>query len=123
MGENMEPSVQVTLSAGDLLLTAGVRYVPEPFNLSTLLVEGAAKHPQSTLIAEKDARGDYVHLSYESAYAQARGIAAQLIGLGGDQSTPLLILSGASIEHFVVSWGAILAGVPYVPVSLSLIHI
>ena len=55
MGENMEPSVQVTLSAGDLLLTAGVRYVPEPFNLSTLLIEGAAKHPQSTLIAEKDA--------------------------------------------------------------------
>ena len=119
MGNNMEPSVQVTLSAGDLLLTAGVRYVPEPFNLSTLLIEGAAKHPQSTLIAEKDARGDYVHLSYESAYAQARGIAAQLIGLGGDQSTPLLILSGASIEHFVVSWGAILAGVPYVPVSTN----
>ena len=36
-------------------------------------------------------------------------------GLG--QSTPLMILSGNSIEHALVMYGAMLAGVPVVPVS------
>jgi len=85
--------------------------------LADLFAGCARKFPDRTVIAEKNSEGSYATLSYQKAYEAARAVAAQLIKLEGGQNTPLMILSGASRAHFVVSWGAILAGVPYVPVS------
>ena len=44
-------------------------------------------------------------------------MAEQWLALGGDQETPLMVLSGASRAHFVVISADLMAGVPYVPMS------
>jgi feruloyl-CoA synthase len=85
--------------------------------LAERFFDWCTRYANQVVIAEKDASGCYVELTYAAAAQQARAIAAQLTRLGGSQSTPLMMLSGASRVHFVVAWGALLAGVPYVPVS------
>ncbi|MDA9044103.1 hypothetical protein N9H56_06085, partial [Pseudomonadales bacterium] len=86
-------------------------------NESERFFDWCTRYANQVVIAEKDASGGYVELTYAAAAQQAKAIAAQLTRLGGSQSTPLIMLSGASRVHFVVAWGALLAGVPYVPVS------
>ncbi len=78
-----------------------------------------SQYSDRVVIAEKNEGGQYLGLTYEEGYNKALAFAAQLIQLGGSQDTPLIILSGASRAHFVVAWGAILAGVAYVPVSTN----
>jgi feruloyl-CoA synthase len=70
------------------------------------------------LIAEKNESGEWNLLSYAEAVAGCRNIAQWLIDHGAGVEKPLAILSGNSIKHFLMAWGAILARVPYVPVSV-----
>ncbi|MBT5052410.1 MAG: AMP-binding protein [Gammaproteobacteria bacterium] len=113
-----EPSVESkVLADGVLKLSSPIRIAPNPGTLADLFIKWCEQYQPRVAIAEKDATGQFVALTYGDAILQARAVAAQLIALGGGQGTPLIILSGASRAHFVLIWGAILAGVPYVPVS------
>ena len=114
----IQPSIIVQDAGfGTLKLTSKYPLGEINQTLADLFAGCARKFPDRTVIAEKNSEGSYATLSYQKAYEAARAVAAQLIKLEGGQNTPLMILSGASRAHFVVSWGAILAGVPYVPVS------
>ena len=63
--------------------------------------------------------GEWELLTYAEANAKVNAIAQALLDRGLDQSTPVMILSGNSIEHALLIYGAILAGVPVAPVSPS----
>lgn len=65
----------------------------------------------------KTGLGEWQLLTYGEALTQIEAIAQGLLDRGFDQSTPVMILSGNSIEHALMTYGAILAGVPAVPVS------
>jgi len=84
-----------------------------------MLLDVAAKYPNRTLIAEKNADGDWVHLTYAAAIEGCRHVAQWLINNNANVDRPLAILSGSSIRHFLMAWGAIFARVPYVPVSIA----
>ena len=87
-------------------------------SLAHLLIERAAMFPQKTLIAERQTNG-WQKLSYRDAVQRAKSIAQWLIDNKASIESPLAILSKSSIKHFIVAWGALLARVPVVPVSLS----
>ncbi len=93
---------------------------PEPVtrSLAHLLLERAASWPDRTLIAEKSA-DSWRHLTYAEAVDGCRRVAQWLINQNAGPDRPLAILSGASIEHFLMAWGAVFARVPSTPVSLS----
>ncbi|MGB3809304.1 MAG: AMP-binding protein [Parvibaculum sp.] len=63
--------------------------------------------------------GDWDRITYAQAVQRTDAIAQALLDRRMNQSTPLMILSGNSIEHALMTYGAILAGVPVVPVSPS----
>jgi feruloyl-CoA synthase len=63
--------------------------------------------------------GEWELLTYAEANAKVNAIAQALLDRGFNQSTPVMILSGNSIEHALLIYGAILAGVPVAPVSPS----
>ena len=63
--------------------------------------------------------GDWEILTYAEAERQIAAIAQSLLDRGLGQSTPLMILSGNSIEHALITYGAMLARVPVAPVSPS----
>ncbi len=117
---NKPPAVKVDhRDDGVMILTCP--YPPALLARSTahLLLDSAAKHPERTLIAEKTETGDWRHLTYDQAVAGCRRVAQWLIDRGAGVDKPLAILSGNSIRHFLMAWGAIFARVPYVPVSVA----
>jgi len=94
--------------------------LPEPKQSTAhLFIERATEFPDRTLIAEKDDTGEWQHLTYGEALHGTRRVAQWLIDHEGSINAPLAIISNSSIRHFLMAWGAIIARVPYVPVSYS----
>jgi feruloyl-CoA synthase len=79
----------------------------------------AAADPAYPLIAERDAGGGWRSRSYGDVWAAAQAVGQGLLGLGLGPAAPLLILSGNSADHLVVSLAAMTAGIPVAPVSTA----
>ncbi len=80
----------------------------------------AAAAPERVFLAERDraGRGEaWRKLTYAEARAAARNIAQGLIDRGLSEERPIAILSGNSVDHALMGLGAMIAGVPYAPVS------
>jgi feruloyl-CoA synthase len=88
-------------------------------SITAVLRRRADSHPDRPLAARRDAGDQWVTLTYGDAAKQADTLAAAFkqLGLGADK--PLMILSGNSLEHFLVSLGAYAAGVPMMPISVA----
>ncbi len=92
---------------------------PYPDRLTDRLLHWAAAKPDHTLAAKRVAGGDWRRLSYAQALGSARAIAQALIDLGLSAERPLVILSDNDLEHLQLGLGAMLAGVPFAPVSAA----
>jgi hypothetical protein len=72
-------------------------------------------HP---LIAER-AGGGWRTVSYGAAVAAADAVGQALLDRGLGPGRPLLMLSGNSVDHLLVTLGAMTAGIPVAPVSVA----
>ena len=94
-----------------------------PSNLIEPIRKWAGEAPDRVWLGKrkpaKEGFGDWDLLTYAQANAKVNAIAQALLDRGLDQSKPVMILSGNSIEHALMTYGAILAGVPVAPVSPS----
>jgi len=79
----------------------------------------AAADPDYPLVAQRGADGSWRACSYGAAVAAAAAIGQALLERGLGRGRPLLVLSGNSIEHLLVTLGAMTAGVPVAPVSVA----
>ena len=86
-------------------------------NLGFWLYHWAEHAPERCFIAEKDADGDWQNLSYAEALQDARAIGQSLLEQGLSIERPLMILSANSLNFARLQLGALLAGIPLVPVS------
>jgi feruloyl-CoA synthase len=119
----MEPELDIEeRDDGSLVLRHPRPPQPVTRSMAHLLLERAATWPDRTLVAEKS-DDDWRHLSYAEAVGGCRRVAQWLLNRGAGPDRPLAILSGASIEHFLMAWGAVFARVPSTPVSLSYSHV
>src|SRR5262249_39914090 len=57
-------------------------------------------------------------LSYSQVLAQVRSIAQALLQRGLSTDRPVVILSGNDIEHALLGLAAMMAGIPYAPISV-----
>jgi len=120
MAVAVQPRVNIVERADkSLILTSPYQLGVLPRNLADVFINQARAQPDAVLIAEKTMAGQWHSLSYGQALAQARSIAQWLLDHRGSDQSPLMILTGASIQHFLMSWGALLARIPYVPVSTA----
>jgi feruloyl-CoA synthase len=88
-------------------------------SITAVLRRRAAEHPDRPLAAQRGAAGRWVMLSYGEAERQARTLARAFTQLGLGADRPLMILSGNSLEHLLVSLGAYAARVPVMPISVA----
>jgi hypothetical protein len=107
------------LEGGAFELTSPVPLGPYAISLAHLLRQQAEAHPDRDFLAERDASGAWRRLTYADARRQADAIAQALIELGCGPERPLMILSGNGIDHALLTFGAYVAGVPAVPVSVA----
>ena len=103
---------------GSFILEAEAALEPHPDHLGLLLQQQAQAQPDGLFLAERQGEG-WRRLHYGEAWSQARRIAQGLLDRGMDQSTPIVILSGNSIDHALLMLGGFIAGVPVTPVSTA----
>ena len=90
---------------------------PYPERVTDRLIEWATRDPDRILVAKRIDGGDWRRVSYGEALRSARAIAQALLDRGLSPERPVAILSDNDIDHLLLALGAMLAGVPYAPVS------
>jgi feruloyl-CoA synthase len=88
-----------------------------PPRLTDRLHHWAEVAPDRTFMAERVGPGGWRRLSYAELLASSRHIASALLARGLSAERPVVVLSGNSIDHALVAFGALYAGVPFCPVS------
>jgi feruloyl-CoA synthase len=90
-----------------------------PARITDRLHHWAEVAPDRVFMAERNAGGGWRQITYAELLTASRHIASALIKRGLSAERPVVILSGNSIDHALVGFGALYAGVPYCPVSTA----
>jgi feruloyl-CoA synthase len=108
-----------TRADGSVLVRSAEALGPYPERITDCLLHWAEAAPGRTLIAKREASlgGEWRRVSYAQALAAARSIAQALLEHGLSPERPVAILSDNDIEHLLLGLGAMLAGVPFAPIS------
>jgi feruloyl-CoA synthase len=88
-------------------------------SITAVLRARAAQHPDRPLAAERDAEGRWITLTYGEASRKANALARAFAAFGLGPEKPIMILSGNSLSHLLVSLGAYAAGAPAMPISVA----
>jgi feruloyl-CoA synthase len=88
-----------------------------PVRLTDRLHHWAKAEPNRVFMAERDAKGGWRQLTYAQLLTSARRIASALLARALSAEKPVVILSGNSIDHALLAFGALYAGIPFCPVS------
>jgi len=88
-----------------------------PVRLTDRLHHWAKAEPNRVFMAERSAGGGWRQITYAQLLASARHIASSLLARDLSAEKPIVILSGNSIDHALVAFGALYAGIPFCPVS------
>src|SRR5215468_5819501 len=104
-------------SAGVTYLTASRPLGPYPEKITERLEYWAQSAPDRVFLAERDPKGAWTCLTYAQTLARVRRIAQALLDRRLSQDRSVVILSGNSIEHALLAFAAMYAGVLYAPIA------
>jgi feruloyl-CoA synthase len=103
---------------GTLLMRSADPLSPHVDRLTDRLFETAVAHPDRVLIARREnGTGEWVRVTYGEAAPRIRAMARALHARGLSAERPVVMLSGSSIEHALLAFGALVAGIPYASVT------
>jgi feruloyl-CoA synthase len=102
---------------GTIYLTPKTALGDYPARLTDRLHHWARFEPNRVFMAERDLSGGWRQITYTQLLASTRSIASALLARGLSPDAPIVILSGNSIDHALVAFGALYAGIPFCPVS------
>ena len=88
-----------------------------PARLTDRLHHWAEAEPNRIFMAERDAGPGWRQITYAQLLDIGRRIASALLSRGLSAEKPIVMLSGNSIDHALVAFGALYAGIPFCPVS------
>jgi feruloyl-CoA synthase len=113
-----DPSVSIDRRADGTTYLRPLRALPEyPVRITDRLHHWASAAPDRVFMAEREGGRGWRELSYAELLVASRHIASALLARGLSAEKPVVILSGNSIDHALVAFGALYAGIPYCPVS------
>lgn len=87
-----------------------------PKRITDRLHHWAGAAPDRVFMAERSGPG-WRQITYAELLVSSRHIASALLKRGLSAEKPVVILSGNSIDHALIAFGALYAGVPFCPVS------
>jgi feruloyl-CoA synthase len=103
---------------GVLVLTTGDLAVPPAASLAAILVTRADEHPDKPFVCARDASGDWESVTYGEMKDRADRIAGWFATRRPtDREERVLVVTGNSVAHAELIFGASAAGVPICPVS------
>jgi feruloyl-CoA synthase len=103
---------------GAILLHSTSELGPYAQSMAHLFRRGADAHPGRLLAAERSDDG-WATITWGDARTVADALAQALIDRDLSAERPLMVLSGNSIQHLLMTLAAYIAGVPVMPVSVA----
>jgi feruloyl-CoA synthase len=88
-------------------------------NLARLFRRAVEAQPDRLLMAERDASGEWMGVTYSQARHKADAVAQALIDRGLSAERPVMVLSGNSVEHGLLTLACYTAGIPISPISVA----
>src|SRR6195952_5036855 len=88
-----------------------------PVRITDRLHHWAKAEPNRIFMAERNAARGWRQITYAQLLTASRSIASALLARGLSAEKPVVILSGNSIDHALIAFGAFYAGIPFCPVS------
>jgi feruloyl-CoA synthase len=102
---------------GSILIRAGEPLGAYYGRLSEPLEKWAKAAPERVFLAQRDAGDQWRKLNYAEVLDSVKRIAAALLRRGLTAERPIAIVSGNGIEHALLALAAMVAGIPYAPIS------
>ncbi|HET7124659.1 MAG TPA: AMP-binding protein, partial [Bradyrhizobium sp.] len=113
-----DPAVSVDRrDDGTIYLRPKMALCEYPDRITDRLHHWAKAEPNRIFMAERDTGGLWRQISYAKLLVSSRHIASGLLARGLSADKPIVILSGNSIDHALLAFGALYAGIPFCPVS------
>src|SRR6266849_3419322 len=113
-----DPAVSIDRRTdGTIYLRPKIALGEYPDRLTDRLHHWAKAEPNRIFMAERDKGGVWRQVTYAQLLGFSRHIASALLARGLSADRPIVILSGNSIDHALVAFGALYAGIPFCPVS------
>jgi len=113
-----DPAVSIERRAdGIIYLRPQATLGDYPGRLTDRLHHWAEAAPDRIFMAERDPGGGWRQVTYAELLTSSRHIASGLLARNLSAEKPVVILSGNSIDHALVAFGALYAGIPFCPVS------
>ena len=112
------PAVQIDRRAdGTIYVRPTAALSDYPRRLTDRLHHWAKLEPNRVFMAERAADGGWRTITYAQLLEASRHVASALLARGLSAERPVMILSGNSIDHALLAFGAFYAGIPFCPVS------
>jgi feruloyl-CoA synthase len=102
---------------GTIYLRPKARLRDYPVRLTDRLHHWANAEPNRMFMAERNATRGWREITYAQLLTSSRHIASALLARGLSAERPIVVLSGNSIDHALLAFGALYAGIPFCPVS------
>jgi len=113
-----DPAVSIDRKPDGTTYLRPLRALPDyPIRITDRLHHWASIAPDRVFMAERESGRGWRELSYAELLAASRHIASGLLARGLSAEKPVVILSGNSIDHALIAFGALYAGIPFCPVS------
>jgi feruloyl-CoA synthase len=104
---------------GSMRYRSTERLAPYDPSLARLFRTAVERNPERLFLAERDAGASWRKLTYAAARELVDALAQSLLGLGLSAERPVMILSGNSIEHALLTLAGHTAGIPVAPISVA----
>src|SRR3954447_7469647 len=101
---------------GAIILRSRVPLGPVAKTTGEWLHQWAEKSPDVVFLAERSGQG-WREVRYAELLDQVRAVASSLLARGLGAETPIVIISGNSVDHGIIALAAQYAGVPIVPLA------
>jgi feruloyl-CoA synthase len=117
----IERTAAAAASADGLVLRSAEPLGNYPVTVVHSMREHARANPQHLLVAERhqDPASGWRGCSYGEAVEAADSIGQALLDRGLGPDRPLLVISGNSVDHLLITLGAMTVGVPVAPASAA----
>jgi feruloyl-CoA synthase len=113
-----DPAVSIERKAdGTIYLRPTKPLGDYPARITDRLHHWASVAPDRVFMAEREGGRGWRELCYGELLTASRHIASALLKRGLSAEKPVVILSGNSIDHALIAFGALYAGIPFCPVS------
>ncbi len=113
-----DPAVSVDRRGdGTIYLRPKIALGEYPVRLTDRLHLWAKAEPDRIFMAERAGNSGWRQITYAQLLASSRRVASALLARDLSAEKSIVILSGNSIDHALVAFGALYAGIPFCPVS------